>query len=96
MNSQVLSDTQIEKAVAGLNVGWTHIPGEGLVRVFETENFADGLALTNQIGKVVLQLKHEPEVILRMDEVDITTFTPAAGGITQKDIDLAKAVDEIT
>lgn len=95
MNS-VLSDTQIEEAVAALNVGWTHIPGEGLVRVFETENFAEGLVLVNQISKAVMQLKHEPEVILRADEVDITTFTPDAGGITEKDINLAKAVDEIT
>lgn len=96
MSSEVLSDVQIEQAVANVNVGWTHIPGEGLVRVFETESFAEGLALVNQIAKVVMDLRHEPEIILRVDEVDVTTFTPDAGGITQKDIDLAKAIDAIT
>lgn len=95
MNSEVLSDVQIEQAVATLNVGWTHIPGEGLVRVFETDSFGEGLALVNQIAEVVMKMSHEPEIILRVDEVDITTFTPDAGGVTQKDIDLAKAIDAI-
>lgn len=96
MSSEVLSDVQIEQAVSNINVGWTHIPGEGLVRVFETDSFGEGLALVNQIAKVVMDLRHEPEIILRVDEVDITTFTPDAGGVTQKDIDLAKAIDAIT
>lgn len=96
MSSEVLSDASIEQEVTKLHVGWTHIPGEGLVRVFETANFAEGLALVNQISQIVLRLNHAPEIILRVDEVDVTTFTPDAGGVTQKDIDLAKAIDDLS
>jgi 4a-hydroxytetrahydrobiopterin dehydratase len=94
MNEQALSDKQIEAEVAKLNVAWTHIPGEGLVRVFETDGFAEGLALVEEIGGVAERLTHYPEVTLRNDEVDVTAFTPEAGGVTKIDIDLAKAIDE--
>lgn len=94
MNDHVLPDAQIETEVGKLNVAWTHIPGEGLVRVFETQGFAEGLSLVERIGGVAERLQHYPEVTLRNDEVDVTTFTPDAGGVTQADLDLAKAIDE--
>jgi 4a-hydroxytetrahydrobiopterin dehydratase len=94
MNEQALSDEHIEAEVAKLNVAWTHIPGEGLVRVFETDGFAEGLALVEEIGGVAERLTHYPELTLRSDEVDITAFTIDAGGVTAQDIELAKAIDE--
>lgn len=94
MNDQILSDEQIEAEVAKLNVAWSHIPGEGLVRVFETQGFAEGLALVERIGGVAERLTHYPEVTLRVDEVDVTAFSAEAGGVTQADIELAKAIDQ--
>jgi 4a-hydroxytetrahydrobiopterin dehydratase len=93
MNDHILSDEQIETEVAKLNVAWTHIPGEGLVRVFETKGFAEGLALVERIGGIAERLTHYPEVTLRNDEVDVTAFDTDAGGVTQEDLDLAKAID---
>lgn len=94
MNTQSLPDAQIESEVSKLNVAWTHIPGEGLVRVFETGSFGEGLSLVGKIGEIAERLEHHPEVTLRADEVDVTTFTADAGGVTQADIALAKAIDE--
>lgn len=94
MNDQILPDAHIETEVNKLNVAWTHIPGEGLVRVFETKGFAEGLALVERIGGIAERLQHYPEVTLRNDEVDVTTFTADAGGVTQADVDLAKAIEE--
>ncbi len=94
MNDQVLSDEQIEVEVNKLNVAWTHIPGEGLVCVYETNGFAEGLALVGKIGSIAERLTHYPEVTLRNDEVDVTAVTVDAGGVTQADLDLAKALDE--
>ena len=93
MNDQVLSDEQIESEVAKLNVGWTHIPGEGVVRVFETDSFGEGLGLVAKIGEAAERRGYYPEVTLRPDEVDVTAFSADAGGVTQADIDLAKAID---
>lgn len=93
MNNQVLSDDQIEAEVAKLNVAWTHIPGEGLVRVFETQGFGQGLSLVARIGQIAERLSHAPEVTVRDDEVDVTAFTADAGGVTQADMELARAID---
>ncbi len=94
MNDQVLSDDYIETEVNKLDVAWTHIPGEGLVCVFETKGFAEGLALVERIGGIAERLQHYPEVTLRSDEVDVTIFTADAGGVTQADMDLATAIDK--
>lgn len=93
MNDQVLPDEKIESEVAKLNVAWSHIPGEGLVRVFETQGFADGLLLVEKIGGIAERQTHYPEVTLRSDEVDVTVFSSEAGGVTQADIELAKTID---
>lgn len=94
MNDQILSDERIESEVEKLNVAWSHIPGEGLVRVFETQGFAEGLALVERIGGVAERLTHYPEVTLRSEEVVVTALDANAGGVTQADLDLAKAIDE--
>ena len=92
MNDPILTDEQIESEVAKLNIAWAHIPGEGLVRVFETKGFAEGLALVERIGGVAERLTHYPEVTLRSDEVDVAAFTIEVSGVTQADIELAKAI----
>jgi 4a-hydroxytetrahydrobiopterin dehydratase len=92
-NDQILSDEQIETEVSKLNLAWTHIPGEGLVRVFETQGFADGLMLVEKIGGAAERLTHYPEITLRTDEVDVIAFSEDAGGVTAADIELAKAID---
>jgi 4a-hydroxytetrahydrobiopterin dehydratase len=93
MNERVLSDADIETQVAKLDVAWAHIPGQGLIRVFETHDFAEGLALVNKIGQIAEQLGHHPEVVLRYSEVEVTNFTHDAGGVTAKDMELAEAID---
>ena len=96
MNDQVLSDEQIDAEVEKLDVAWTHIPGEGVVRIYQTKGFADGLGLIEKISGAAERLNHYPEVTLRNDEVDVTTFTAEVGGVTQADIELAKAIEEAT
>lgn len=94
MNDQILPDAQIESELAKLNVAWSHIPGEGIIRVFETQGFAEGLALVERIGGIAERLTHYPEVTLRSDETVVTIVDADAGGVTQADIDLAKAIDD--
>jgi len=95
MSEQVLPDDTIENAVDKLNVAWSYIPGQGLVRVYETASFADGLRLVNQIASVAEKRNHHPEVTLRYDEVELTSMTHDAGGVTQRDLDLAEALDRM-
>lgn len=93
---QLLSNDALDQAVATLNVAWSSIPGHGLVRIFDTANFGEGLALVNKIGQVAQQHNHHPEITLRYDQVEVVLTTHRAGGITQLDITLAQAIDGVT
>lgn len=93
MSERTLTDEQIETEIEHLNTAWSHIPGQGLVRVFETNSFAQGLMVVNEICRVVEDMGHYPEVTLRVDQVELVTTSQDAGGVTDMDVQLAKAID---
>ncbi|WP_127498144.1 4a-hydroxytetrahydrobiopterin dehydratase [Actinoplanes solisilvae] len=74
--------------------GWTYLPG-GLQTRIETENFAAGLALVNAIGEVAEQMDHHPDVTLRYTAVDIRLISHDVGGVTKRDVRLARAVSSV-
>lgn len=96
MPDQILTDQQIENILPELNVAWSDIPGQGLVRVFNTGSFNSGVKLINQIAKIAQEHNHHPDIHLTFSEVEVTLSTHSVGGVTQRDIDLAKAIDQLS
>lgn len=88
-----LKGEELEQAVKQLNVGWAVLPGKGLVRVLPTNGFSEGFAIVSQIAHIAEEQSHDPELTLRRDEVEIVLNTLEAGGITDRDITMAVAVD---
>jgi 4a-hydroxytetrahydrobiopterin dehydratase len=86
-----LSGQQI--ADAGLD-GWTYLVG-GLHTRIHTADFAAGLAVVNAIGAAAEQANHHPDIDLRYSHVDIRLSSHDAGGVTDRDIQLARAVSAI-
>ncbi len=96
MNEEtLLSDEQLETALKSLHVAWSAIPGQGLVRVFTTNGFNQGVALITQLAEIAEAHNHHPELHLTYDELEVTLTTHSAGGVTQKDIELAQAIDTL-
>lgn len=93
MQASLLTDAQIEAALPELDVEWSAIPGQGLVRVFTTGSFNEGVALLASLAKLADKLNHHPDVHLTFDEVEVTLTTHSAGGVTNLDIEMAKAID---
>ncbi len=62
---------------------------------FTTKSFADGMAFLNAVAVEAEKMNHHPDVLLTEYRVIITVFTHAERGVTQKDIDLAKAIDTV-
>ena len=88
----LLDAAEVTQALAGLP-GWQRA-GEMLVKPFAFKNFAEALAFVNRIAEPAEAMNHHPDVKIRWNEVTLELWTHASGGITQKDIDLAKAVEE--
>ncbi|WP_344883265.1 4a-hydroxytetrahydrobiopterin dehydratase [Zhihengliuella alba] len=83
-----LSPAEIDEA--GL-AGWQQVD-ENLTARFATKNFATGLELVNRIGASAEDANHHPDLTLTYPEVGVTLSSHDVGGITSRDIDLARVI----
>ena len=59
---------------------------------FRTGDFATGVALVDRIGAAADEANHHPDVSLTYPEVVVTLSSHDVGGITSRDIDLARQI----
>jgi 4a-hydroxytetrahydrobiopterin dehydratase len=59
---------------------------------FRTEDFATGLKLVKKIGKAAEKADHHPDVDLSYGRVDVRLSSHDAGGVTERDVDLAREI----
>jgi len=74
--------------------GWANLAG-GLQTRVRTRDFATGLALVNAIAAAAEQMNHHPDLDLRYSHVDVRLTSHDAGGVTERDIRLARIVSTI-
>ncbi|WP_310526046.1 4a-hydroxytetrahydrobiopterin dehydratase [Nocardioides sp.] len=82
--------THREVADAGLG-DWRQVLGNLRAR-FKTGDFATGLALVDRIGAAAEEANHHPDISLTYPEVMVTLSSHDIGGITSRDIDLARKI----
>lgn len=80
-------------AAEGLT-GWVHLIN-GLQTRLASRDFATGLALTNAIGAAAEEMNHHPDIDLRYPYVDVRLTSHDAGGVTERDVRLARAVSRL-
>ena len=88
-----LSEIEVQNAIASLN-GWK-IEKNGIIKNFVFKNFREVLNTMNKIGEVAEEMNHHPEWFNVYNKLKIRLSTHDKGGITQLDIELAKAIDKI-
>ena len=86
-----LSDLEIQRALGTLP-GWAR-RGDTLQKTFTMRTFAEVLLLFNRVATEAERANHHPDIDIRYTKVTFTLSTHDAGGITQKDLDLASAID---
>lgn len=87
---QTLTPTEIADAALA---DW-HLDGETLTARFSTGDFATGLELVNRIGGSAEKANHHPDVTLTYPDVTVTLSSHDVGGITSRDLDLARIISE--
>lgn len=80
-------------ADAGL-AGWVNLLG-GLQTRITTSDFATGLALVDAIGAAAEQLDHHPDLDLRYGHLGVRLTSHDTGGITGRDIRLARRISAL-
>jgi 4a-hydroxytetrahydrobiopterin dehydratase len=86
-----LSDLEIQRALGALP-GWTR-RGDALVKTFSFAHFADGIAFVQRIARAADAANHHPDIDIRYTKVTCSLSTHDAGGITEADLALAKAIE---
>lgn len=62
---------------------------------FATGDFATGLALVNAIGAAAEEMDHHPDLDLRYPHLDVRLSSHDVGGVTDRDVRLARRVSEL-
>ena len=62
---------------------------------FRTGDFAAGLALVDRIGEAAGAADHHPDVDLRYSHVDVTLVSHDVGGVTERDVRLAREISAL-
>lgn len=70
------------------------IQGDQLYRRYETANWRVTLMTANAIGFLAEAAYHHPRLVLNYRSVDVFLTTHDAGGLTQKDFELAQKIEE--
>lgn len=69
--------------------------GKWLRRRFEFSNFRKALALVNAAGALAEEHKHHPDIKFGWGYAEFWLQSHDAGGITERDIKLAQAINDI-
>lgn len=67
---------------------WDEIEG-ALERTFAFPDFAEALAFVNRVGALAESEHHHPDIAIHYNRVRLRWWTHTAGGITERDRDLA-------
>jgi 4a-hydroxytetrahydrobiopterin dehydratase len=74
--------------------GWQIESGE-LVRTFQFKDFVAALQFVNRVGEFAEQAGHHPDIDIRYNRVRLSLVSHDAGGLTEKDFDLATRVQNL-
>jgi 4a-hydroxytetrahydrobiopterin dehydratase len=93
--AQKLNAAQRDAALAELN-GWKMTEGrDALTRSLKFTDFSAAFGFMTQVALAAEKLDHHPEWSNVWNRVEITLSSHDAGGLTQRDIDLAKIIDKL-
>ena len=91
----VLSEDELQAALAAPDgPGWELIGGK-LVKLVTCDGFVGALAFVEEVGQLAEEANHHPDIDIRYNRVTLALVTHDSGGITQLDLDLARAIDGV-
>ena len=88
-----LSDDEVETALAARD-GWAR-EGDEIVRTYELESFPAVIELVRRIADLAEAADHHPDLDIRYRKLRVALSTHDAGGLTERDFDLAAQIDAL-
>ena len=93
MTDKLLVGAPRAKIVAALD-GWSEAKGrDAIVKTFQFKSFSQAWGWMSRVALLAEKMDHHPEWVNVYGRVDVTLSTHSAGGVTEKDIPLARKMD---
>lgn len=73
--------------------GWTG-GDDFITKVFKFDDFVEAFSFMTHIAIIAEKMDHHPEWFNVYNRVDVTLTTHDAGGVTEKDVALAKVMEK--
>jgi 4a-hydroxytetrahydrobiopterin dehydratase len=90
----VLSDDEIRRRLQDLP-GWELTP-QGIRKTFRRADFRDAIRLVTAVADLAEQANHHPDILVAgYNRVTFTVMTHSEGGVTDKDIALARQIEQV-
>lgn len=89
-----LTDDEVTARLARELPGWSLADG-AVRRRFETHAWKGTLMVVTVIGHLAEAAWHHPDLAVSYGAVEVALSTHSAGGITEKDLALARKIDEV-
>ncbi|HEY1012531.1 MAG TPA: 4a-hydroxytetrahydrobiopterin dehydratase [Herpetosiphonaceae bacterium] len=86
-----LDEAAVARRLADLP-GWKIARGE-LSRSYKLDSFAFAIEFVRRIGELAELANHHPTMEIRFDTVKVRLSTAEAGGLTERDFELAGRID---
>ena len=76
--------------------GWSEVEDRDAIRKsFHFSNFSEAWGFLSRIALVAEKMDHHPEIFNVYNRVEIVLSTHDAGGLSERDIALAQAIDQL-
>ncbi|KJV04837.1 4a-hydroxytetrahydrobiopterin dehydratase [Rhodococcus sp. PML026] len=89
--TELLTDRDIEDAQL---THWT-VTEKSLTHTVELTSFPAAIEVVNRVADAAEEADHHPDIDIRWRTLTFTLSTHSAGGLTQKDVDLARRIDAL-
>jgi 4a-hydroxytetrahydrobiopterin dehydratase len=92
-----LSDQEIDAKLRNMS-GWqrTSIKSQSAIeKTFKTGDFLSGLAFLTRVAVLAEGMNHHPDVVFTYPRVTLQLTTHDAGGLSDKDFELARRIDAL-
>lgn len=87
-----LSDEAIAEKLSGI-AGWERT-GDAIAKTYTFDTFIGGIDFINRIAEIAEEVDHHPDIAVNYRRVTFTLWTHSAGGLTERDFDLAQKIEE--
>ena len=91
---EVYAETEIEERLAEELPGWAFKDG-WIRRKYKTSGWKGTLMVVNTVGHLAEAAWHHPDLTVSYAFVTVKLMNHAAKGVTDKDFELAKKIDEV-